>query len=131
MMNDNDRIDEVFTLINDVRANPANFVHTYTSLFKQYNGKIYKDKIKTREGVQALNDLITDLKNRRPIQNKLQWSFALHMLADEQARKLSNKNILSTSNLSDHKSLPERAKNFAIVKGRISEVTQFGGETGS
>ncbi len=81
-MNEDKRIDEVFNLINQVRSNPAEFVHTYTPLFKQYNNKIFKDRIKTREGAEALNDLITDLKNRRPTYKKLQWCFGLHMIAD-------------------------------------------------
>jgi hypothetical protein len=82
------RIDDAFNAINQVRANPAEFVHNYTSLFKEYNGKIYKDHIKTREGAEALNDLITDLKARRPTPNGLQWCFGLHMIADQQARRL-------------------------------------------
>lgn len=47
-MNEDKRIDDVFNLINQVRSNPADFVHSYTSLFKQYNNKIFKDRIKTR-----------------------------------------------------------------------------------
>lgn len=123
-------IDDVFTTINQVRANPAEFVHNYTALFKQYQGKIFKDHLKTREGAEALNDLITDLKARRPTPNGLQWCFGLHMIADQQARRLSQYNLLTTEGHSSHQSLPERAKDFVTAKGKISEVTDFGSESG-
>lgn len=129
-MAEDKRIDDAFNAINQVRANPAEFVHNYTSLFKEYNGKIYKDHIKTREGAEALNDLITDLKARRPTPNGLQWCFGLHMIADQQARRLSEYGLLTTEGHSSHQSLPERAKDFVIAKGKISEVTEFGSETG-
>jgi hypothetical protein len=38
--------------------------------------------------VNALQNLLTDLKARSPVIKKLKWSFALHMAADEQAIKL-------------------------------------------
>lgn len=119
-MSEDKRIDDVFTTINQVRTNPAEFVHNYTALFKQYQGKIFKDRIKTREGPEALNDLITDLKNRRPTLNGLQWCFGLHMIADQQARRLSEYSLLTTEGHSSHQSLTERAKDFVTVKGKIS-----------
>lgn len=54
-------------------------------LQQQYQGRIYKKRFKTREGTEALNDLIKDFSNRKTIDKRLKWSFALHLAADEQA----------------------------------------------
>lgn len=47
-MNSDRIIDDTFNSINRVRSNPEEFVHSYGALLDQYNGKIYKDRIKTR-----------------------------------------------------------------------------------
>lgn len=41
-------IDQTFNLINQVRSNPQEFLHRYAPLDSEYQGKIFKDKIKTR-----------------------------------------------------------------------------------
>lgn len=123
-------IDDTFNQLNMVRSNPADSLHTFSNLLTHYNGRIYNDKVKTKEGDQALRDLLNDLRQRSPIQRKLQWCFGLHMIADRQARRLAEFNLVTTEGHDSHQSLPDRIKDFAIVKGRISEVTEFGGETG-
>lgn len=89
-------IDSTFNLINQVRHDPYAFLQKYAPLDNQYQGKIFKDKIKTREGANALHDLLDDLRNRPPIDQKLQWCFGLHMVADQQARKLGENGLLTT-----------------------------------
>ncbi len=81
-------IENTFHLINQARCSPHEFVDKYRENIKNYNDKIYKNKIKTREGVAAFLDLIGDLKNRQGSNNKLKWCYGLHMIADEQARRL-------------------------------------------
>ena len=49
------------------------------------------------------------------------------MIADQQARRLAENNLVTTEGHFSHQTLPSRAKDFAIVKGKISEVTEFGG----
>ncbi len=44
------------------------------------------------------------------------------MIADQQARKLGENGLLTTEGHQLHVPLPQRIKDFAIVKGRISEV---------
>lgn len=56
-----------------------------TQLTSSYQGNLFKNKVKTREGPEALRDLMGDLAQRNPVLNRLKWSFALHMAADEQA----------------------------------------------
>jgi Txe/YoeB family toxin of Txe-Axe toxin-antitoxin module len=41
-------IDSTFNLINRVRHDPIEFLQKYAPLDNQYQGKIFKDKIKTR-----------------------------------------------------------------------------------
>jgi uncharacterized protein YkwD len=60
---------------------------------------------------------------------KLKWSYALHLVADEQANILGENSLVSTENTRFQKSLPERVKDVAIVKGRLCEVNEFGGKT--
>ena len=88
-MNSDRIIDDTFNCINRVRSNPAEFVHVFGNLLNQYNGKIYKDRVKTREGDHALRDLLNHLRDLRGIDRKLQWCFGLHMIADQQARRLA------------------------------------------
>jgi uncharacterized protein YkwD len=129
-MNSDKMIDDVFTLINQVRSDPQEYVHRFGDLLNHYQGKIYKDRIKTREGELALRDLLNDLRGRQGIDRKLQWCFGLHMIADQQARRLAQYDLVTTEGHSCHQPLTARIKDFAIVKGRISEVTDFGGESG-
>lgn len=52
------------------------------------------------------------------------------MIADQQAKRLAQHNLVTTQGHESHIPLPERAREFAMVKGRICEVTEFGGESG-
>ena len=129
-MNSDRIIDDTFNCINRVRTNPEEFVHTYGNALGHYNGKIFRDRVKTREGDHALRDLLNDLRQRSALEKKLKWSFGLHMIADQQARRLAQFDLVTTEDHECHQTLPQRVKDFAIVKGRISEVTEFGGESG-
>lgn len=51
------------------------------------------------------------------------------MAADEQATMLGQKGLVTTEGTSHYKSLPDRVQEFAIVRGRLSEVYEFGGKT--
>lgn len=88
-MNLDRNIQDSFHTINAVRASPSLFLNKYQQELPSYNAKIYKDKVKTREGVSALKDLLSDLSSRQAITQPLKWSFGLHMVADEQARSLA------------------------------------------
>lgn len=113
-------IENTFHLINQVRCSPQQFVDKYRQNANNYKDKIFKDKIKTREGVSAFLDLINDLKNRQSSNNKLKWCYGLHMIADQQARKLGQNGLLTTDSTSIHKSLLERSKEYTVVKGKLS-----------
>jgi hypothetical protein len=99
-------IDDVFQLVNRVRSNPGEFVGKYASDADRYEGKIFKESIKTREGVEALNDLFQDLKSRNRVEHALKWCFGLHMVADAQAKKLGMGGLLTTDGSTDHRALP-------------------------
>ena len=64
-------------------------MHLYGNALDRYNGKIFRDRVKTREGDHALRDLLNDLRERPAIDRKLKWCFGLHMIADQQARRLA------------------------------------------
>lgn len=95
-MNSDKVIDDAFNMINRVRSDPQEFVHTYGKDLDQYNGKIFRDKIKTREGDHALRDMLNDLRGRSGLDRKLKWCFGLHMVADQQARRLAEFNVVTT-----------------------------------
>lgn len=76
-----------------------------------------------------MENLIRELSQRPSIGKRLKWSYALHMVADEQASILGQRGIFTTEGTNVHRTLPERVKEYAIVKGRLSEVYEFGGRT--
>lgn len=129
-MNFDTLIDDAFNHINSVRSKPQQLLHTYAPLINNYDGKIYKDKIRTREGVNALHDLLDDLTTRKGNSDALKWCFGLHMIADQQARRLGQNGWLTTEGQPNHTSLPDRAKEYAIITGKVSEVCEFGGHSG-
>ncbi len=49
--------------------------------------------------MSALHDLIANLKNTPAGMPSLKWCFGLHMIADEQAKKLGSGGIVTTSGL--------------------------------
>ena len=51
------------------------------------------------------------------------------MVADEQATVLGEQGLFTTEGTRLHRSLPERVKDYAVIKGRLSEVYEFGGRT--
>ena len=104
-MNLDKNIETVFNLLNQARASPEDLISKYKSIGSNFNGRIYKDRIKTREGVTAVDDLLTDLGSRKRVSEKLKWSFGLHMLADEKARLLSESNSVTTEGTSLHRTL--------------------------
>ena len=95
-MNSDRIIDDTFNCINRVRSNPEEFVNIYGRASEHYNGKIFRDRVKTREGEHALKDLLNDLRQRPAIGRKLQWCFGLHMIADQQARRLAQFGLVTT-----------------------------------
>jgi uncharacterized protein YkwD len=129
-MNLDRNIESAFHLINQVRCTPTDFASKHQQTANHYNGKIFRNTIKTREGVAAFNDLIADLTKRHSIHSPLKWSFGLHMIADEQARRLGEAGLVTTEGSSCHVSLQERSKEYAVVKGKLSEVYEFGGSSG-
>ena len=120
-------LDNLYLHLNDCRMRPHQASHHLQSLRPAYNGNLFKNKVKTREGVAALDNLIQDLQHRPEHNNRLKWSFALHLAADEQASVLGEEGILTTEGTRFHRSLPDRLKDYAIVKGRLTEVYEFGG----
>lgn len=75
-------LDDLYTQLNNCRTNPREAANKLSQLKADYNGKLFRQKVKTREGAAALDNLIHDLSTRAPVPHKLQWSFALHMAAD-------------------------------------------------
>lgn len=52
------------------------------------------------------------------------------MIADQQAKRLAQYNLVTTEGHECHVPLPQRAKEFVMAKGRISEVIELGGMSG-
>jgi uncharacterized protein YkwD len=121
-------LEDMYLQLNEVRQHPRDAAAVLSRLGSAYNGKFFKNTIKTREGPQALNSLLQDLTLRAPTPQKLKWCFALHMAADEQARLLGFNGLYTTEGTNSYRSLPDRVKQFGIVKGRLSEVYEFGGK---
>lgn len=92
--------------LNKVRTEPQAEAVYYENARSLYNGLIYRENVKTREGANALQNLVNELRNRQPIPRKLKWSFALHMAADEQAIKLGDNGLITTDGTRDHVPLP-------------------------
>lgn len=122
-------LDDLYLQLNECRLHPRETANKLSQLKNAYQGNVFRNQYKTREGPQALENLIQDFMQRSPMGKRLKWSFALHMAADEQASILGQRGIYTTEGTSYHKTLPERVKDFAIVKGRLSEVYEFGGRT--
>jgi len=40
--------------------------------------------------------LLNDLNQKKSIENKLKWSFGLHMIADQQAKLLATHDLVTT-----------------------------------
>lgn len=81
-MNLDKNIENAFHLINQIRTNPQEFVDRHRDFSQYYKDKVFKERVKTREGVFAFSELINDLRARDRNARKLKWSFGLHMIAD-------------------------------------------------
>ncbi len=99
-------IEELFTTINQLRQSPTDAVHRFQHLDSLYSGKIFRGRFKTREGPTAVKDLLYDLKSRHGNDQKLKWSFGLHMIADEKARILGENGLSTTEGSMHHQTLP-------------------------
>lgn len=51
------------------------------------------------------------------------------MAADEQAIKLGDNGLITTDGTKFHNPLPQRCKQYGVVRGRLSEVYEFGGNS--
>lgn len=60
------------------------------------------------------------MNSRHDINQRLKWSFALHLAADEQASILGEQGLITTEGTRMHRALPDRIQQYAIVRGRIS-----------
>lgn len=72
----------MFQNVNEIRLHPEAVAQQINHLRPAYNGNVFNNRIKTREGIRALDNLIQDLHNRQPNYQRLKWSFALHLAAD-------------------------------------------------
>ena len=124
-------LDDLYMRLNECRTRPHHVASQMQSLRSAYNGNLLRNKIRTREGPIALENLLNDLRHRREHDNKLKWSFALHLVADEHASLLGEQGILNTEGTRWYRSLPERLRDFAIIKGKVCEVYEFGGKSAS
>lgn len=115
-------LDHLYLHLNECRLHPKETAQQLAQLKPAFQGRLFKNKYQTREGPAALDDLIGDLSRRSPMASRLKWSFALHMAADEQATLLGQKGMFTSEGSSEHRTLPERVKKYAIVKGRLAEV---------
>ena len=122
-------IEDVFAQINRVRHSPHDYALHHQDIESHYQGKLFRGRFKTREGPKAAKDLLYDLKNRHSNEHPLKWSFGLHMLADEKARLLGETGLSTTEGSSHHRSLPQRASDYVVLKGRVSEVVDFGADS--
>lgn len=75
-------IDLMYAGLNKVRTEPQQQALYYDNVKSLYNGLIYRGNVKTREGINAVQNLVNELQQRQPLQKRLKWSFALHMAAD-------------------------------------------------
>ncbi len=67
----------------------------------------------------AVEDAIRDISGKRENRNKLRWSYALHLAADEQALRLGENGLVTTEDTPYHRPLTDRCKNFAVIRGRL------------
>ena len=81
-------LEDMFQNVNEIRLHPQAVAQQINHLRPAYNGNVFNNRIKTREGIRALDNLLQDLYNRHPNYQRLKWSFALHLAADEQASVL-------------------------------------------
>ena len=51
------------------------------------------------------------------------------MAADEHAIKLGDNGLITTDGTRYHIPLPERCKKYGIVRGRLTDVYEFGGNS--
>lgn len=89
-------LDDLYLQLNEVRLHPRETANKFAQLKSAYQGNVFKNQVKTREGPQALENLVQDLSQRSPMMKRLKWSFALHMAADEQASILGQRGIFTT-----------------------------------
>ena len=87
MINLEQVVDDLFKDINKVRTNPPAYAQALSRKESLYMGDLYRPQgkyIQTKEGVNALRDAAVETQRMRPLM-PLTWSFALHVLADEEA----------------------------------------------
>lgn len=75
-------LDNLFLRLNEVRLHPFETAQAISQLRNAYQGNMFKNQYKTREGPKALDNLIVHLAQHPPATRRLKWSFALHMVAD-------------------------------------------------
>lgn len=58
-------LDQLYLRLNECRTRPHYAANQLQTLRSAYNGNVFKNKIRTREGSAALENLLADLRHRR------------------------------------------------------------------
>ena len=103
---------KIFEFMNSLRADPHDYVPFLEDLRGRYEGYLIKQPnkvtIRTKEGVQAVDEAIDFLNQQKPV-GPLKWNDCLATAAQQHTQDIGPKGLVQHES-SDHTSVKERLK---------------------
>jgi hypothetical protein len=119
---------EIFKLQNEIRKDPQSYVEKLENSFKFYQNNILSREneipIPTYEGVEAVKDAITFLKNQQPVP-ELAYSKEMSLSCKDLINDIGPKGLVSHEGI-ENKNLYYRLEKYCDWDGAIAENLDFG-----
>jgi hypothetical protein len=119
---------EIFKLQNEIRKDPQSYVEKLENSLKFYQNNILSREneipIPTYEGVEAVKDAITFLKNQQPVP-ELAYSKEMSLSCKDLINDIGPKGLVSHEGI-ENKNLYNRLEKYCDWDGAIAENLDFG-----
>jgi uncharacterized protein YkwD len=120
--------EEIFKLQNEIRKDPESYIDKLENSLKFYQNNILSREneipIPTYEGVEAVKDAITFLKNQQPVP-ELAYSKEMSLSCKDLINDIGPKGLVSHEGI-ENKNLYNRLEKYCDWDGAIAENLDFG-----
>ena len=119
---------EIFELHNTYRKKPTALVPDLENMAKSFDGVLLKRQgkvtLKTKEGVDAVNEAIEFLKSLTPIQ-PLRWNEEISLASQDHARDIGPKGLIQHDSSDGKTNVKDRLRKYGNVISCYGENLSF------
>ena len=119
---------QIFELHNELRQNPKMLIETLEEMKTKFDGNLYKREgkvtLRTKEGIDAVNEAIEFLNKTTPIQ-PLRWCEEIAQASKDHATDIGPKGLIQHDSSDGKTGVKERLRKYGNVVSCYGENLSF------